>query len=123
MPIPELLEQQFQIYNTDRPDDFTGHSLSMSDIIAVKRDGEVSYHYVDTFGFREVPNFQRPENYLKAAEMAMEDDLGMIDGIINNGRSASNQTEKKPSVVEQLKSQPSCPKKTAPSKKHKEEVR
>ena len=123
MPIPELLEQQFQIYNTDRPDDFTGHSLSMSDIIALKRDGEVSYHYVDTFGFREVPNFQRPENYLKAAEMAMEDDLGMIDGIINNGRSASNQTEKKPSVVEQLKSQPSCPKKTAPSKKHKEEVR
>ena len=123
MPIPELLEQQFQIYNTDRPDDFTGHSLSMSDIIAIKRDGEVSYHYVDTFGFREVPNFQRPENYLKAAEMAMEDDLGMIDGIINNGRSASNQTEKKSSVVEQLKSQPSSPKKTAPSKKHKEEVR
>jgi len=123
MPIPELLEQQFQIYNTDRPDDFTGHSLSMSDIIALKRDGEVSYHYVDTFGFREVPNFQRPENYLKAAEMAMEDDLGMIDGIINNGRSASNQTEKKPSVVEQLKSQPCSPKKTAPSRKHKEEVR
>lgn len=123
MPIPELLEQQFQIYNTDRPDDFTGHSLSMSDIIALKRDGEVSYHYVDTFGFREVPNFQRSENYLKAAEMAMEDDLGMIDGIINNGRSASNQTEKKPSVVEQLKSQPSSPKKTASSKKHKEEVR
>ena len=123
MPIPELLEQQFQIYNTDRPDDFTGHSLSMSDIIAVKRDGEVSYHYVDTFGFRDVPNFQRPENYLKAAEMAMEDDLGMIDGIINNGRSASNQTEKKPSVIEQLKSQPSSPKKTAPYKKNKEEVR
>ena len=123
MPIPELLEQQFQIYNTDRPDDFTGHNLSMSDIVAIKRDGEVSYHYVDTFGFREVPNFQRPENYLKAAEMAMEDDLGMIDGIINNGRSASNQTEKKPSVVEQLKSQPCSPKKTAPSRKHKEEVR
>lgn len=54
---------------------------------------------MDTFGFREVPNFQRPENYLKAAEMAMEDDLGMIDGITNNGRSATNQTEKKPSVV------------------------
>jgi len=47
----------------------------------------------------------------------------MIDGIINNGRSASNQTEKKPSVVEQLKSQPCSPKKTAPSRKHKEEVR
>ena len=45
------------------------------------------------------------------------------NGIINNGRSASNQAEKKPSVVEQLKSQSSSPKKTAPSKKHKEEVR
>lgn len=45
------------------------------------------------------------------------------NGIINNGRSASTQTEKKPSVVEQLKSQSSSSKKTVPSKKHKEEVR
>ena len=100
-------------------DDFTGHSLSMSDIVALKRDGEVSYHYVDAFGFRELPNFQRPENYLKSAEMQVEDDFGMIDGIINNGKSASQ----KPSVVEQLKNQPSTPKKDTPSKKHKEEVR
>jgi hypothetical protein len=84
----DVLEQQFQIYNTGRPDDFTGHSLSMSDIVALKRGGEISYHYVDAFGFRELPNFQRPGNYLKAAEMAVEDDYGMIDGIINNGKSA-----------------------------------
>lgn len=38
----DVLEQQFQIYNTGRPDDFTGHSLSMSDIVALKRDGEIS---------------------------------------------------------------------------------
>lgn len=36
-------------------------------------------------GFQELPAFQKPENYLKAAEMSMEDDYGMIDGIINNG--------------------------------------
>ena len=123
LPIPDVLEQQFQIYNIGRPDDFTGHSLSMSDIVALKRDGEVSYHYVDTFGFREVPNFQRPENYLKSAEMAVEDDLGMIDGIINNGKSATLEPEKKPSVVDKLKNQPAAPKKDTPAKKHKEEVR
>ena len=118
----DVLEQQFQIYNTGRPDDFTGHSLSMSDIVALKRDGEISYHYVDAFGFRELPNFQRPGNYLKAAEMAVEDDYGMIDGIINNGKSADTPSEKKPSVVEQLKNQPTT-KKDTPSRKHKEEVR
>ena len=44
----------------------------------------VSCHYVDSIGFAAVPAFI-PENYLKNAEMAMEDDYGMIDGIINNG--------------------------------------
>ena len=38
------------------------------------------------FGFQELPGFLKPENYLKAAEMAMEDDYGMIDGVINNGK-------------------------------------
>jgi hypothetical protein len=78
---------------------------------------------VDAFGFREVPNFQQPSNYLRSAEMQMEDDFGMIDGIINNGKSATTQPEKKPSVVEQLKNQPSSPKKDTPSKRRKEEVR
>ena len=119
----DVLEQQFQIYNVGRPDDFTGHSLSMSDIVALKCGGEISYHYVDAFGFREVPNFQQPSNYLRSAEMQMEDDFGMIDGIINNGKSATTQPEKKPSVVEQLKNQPSSPKKDTPPKKRKEEVR
>ena len=54
--------------------------------------------------------------------MTLEDDYGMIDGIINNGKSADTQSEKKPSVVEQLKSQPATQKDT-PSRKHKEEVR
>ena len=45
------------------------------------------------------------------------------NGVINNGKSATAQPEKKPSVVEQLKNQPSGPKKGAPSKKRKEEVR
>ena len=118
----DVLEQQFQIYNTGRPDDFTGHSLSVSDIVALKRGGEISYHYVDAFGFREVPNFQRPGNYLKSAEIAVEDDYGMIDGIINNGKAASVQDEKKPSVVDKLKTQQAQPHKSAPKKSKEREI-
>ena len=80
-----ILENFFYIFNDERPGDFVGHSLSVSDIVALKQDGKVSYHYCDSMGFQELPAFQKPENYLKAAEMSMEDDYGMIDGIINNG--------------------------------------
>ena len=119
----DVLEQQFQIFNTGRPNDFTGHSLSMSDIVALKRDGEISYHYVDAFGFRELPKFQKSSNYLRSAEMQVEDDLGMIDGIINNAKSTSVQAGKKPSVVKQLTRQSSSPNKDTSVKKHKEVVR
>ena len=78
------LDDLYMKFNTERPQDFTGHSLSVSDIVALRQNGVVSCHYVDSIGFAEVPAFL-PENYLKNAEMAMEDDYGMIDGIINNG--------------------------------------
>ena len=80
----EKLEQLFETFNVDRPADFTGHSLSVSDIVAIRQNGVVSCHYVDSVGFKELPAFL-PENYLKNAEVSMEDDYGMIDGIINNG--------------------------------------
>lgn len=81
----DRLNAIYDTFNNNRPADFTGHSASVSDIIALKQDGTVSYHYIDAWGFKELPNFQKPENYLKAAEMSMEDDYGMIDGVINNG--------------------------------------
>lgn len=87
------LDSFYEQYNLHRPEDFTGHSMSVSDIIAIKQGGEVSYHYCDSVGFQKLPGFNQPENYLKAAEMAMEDDYGMIDGIINNG-------PKQPTVAE-----------------------
>jgi len=40
---------------------------------------------VDSVGFADVTSFIQPENYLKNAEMATEDDYDSIDGIINNG--------------------------------------
>ena len=82
---PEKLESLFQTFNISHPGDFCGHSLSVSDVVALKQDGQVSYHFCDSIGFKELPGFNQPENYLKTAEMSLEDDYGMIDGIINNG--------------------------------------
>ena len=121
------LDMIYQRFNVDHPADFKGHSLSVSDIVALKQNGVVSCHYVDSIGFRELPNFLKPENYLKNAEMLLEDDYGMIDGIINNGpkqptvadleaqvkagfsisltelAAASHREQKKPSVLEKLR--------------------
>ena len=121
------LDMIYQRFNVDHPADFKGHSLSVSDIVALKQNGVVSCHYVDSIGFREMPNFLKPENYLKNAEMLLEDDYGMIDGIINNGpkqptvadleaqvkagfsisltelAAASHREQKKPSVLEKLR--------------------
>ena len=81
----DKLNELYETFNIRRPEDFRGHSLSVSDIVALKQNGVVSCHYVDSWGFKELLGFLKPENYLKNAEMAMEDDYGMIDGIINNG--------------------------------------
>ena len=121
------LDMIYQRFNVDHPADFKGHSLSVSDIVALKQNGVVSCHYVDSIGFQELPNFLKPENYLKNAEMLLEDDYGMIDGIINNGpkqptvadleaqvkagfsisltelAAASHREQKKPSVLEKLR--------------------
>lgn len=108
----EKLEDLYRIFNVEHPHDFSGHSLSVSDIVALKQAGVVSYHYVDSIGYKELINFRTTENYLKNAEMQMEDDFGMIDGIINNGPKepvktpAPKQEEtksKKPSVLAKLR--------------------
>lgn len=115
-----LLEGLYEKFNLDRPSDFHGHSLSVSDIVALKTGNIVSCHFVDSIGFVELPNFLKPENYLKNAEMAMEDDYGMLDGIINNGKSPA--LEERTSVLEKLKEQPApeTPRKAARSSKERE---
>ena len=112
-------------FNNEHPADYRHPSMSVSDIVAIKRDGKVSCHYCDSFGFAEVPGFL-PDNPLKNAEMAVEDDYGMIDGILNNGQRQPPQRElpeKRKSVVEQLKSQPKTEhKKSAPKKSAEREL-
>ena len=135
-------------FNNEHPADYRHPSMSVSDIVAIKHDGKVSCHYCDSFGFEPVPGFL-PDNPLKNAEMAVEDDYGMIDGIINNGakeptvaqleqQARSSQPiplmdlaaaahredqDKKKSVMEQLKSQPKTePKKAVPKKSAEREI-
>ena len=170
------LESIYTRFNVDRPADFTGHSLSVSDIVVLHQDGRDTAHYCDRAGFSEVPEFLQPaqksreiteriqtprgsfylcgmtreqmeadgygfhhasedgkylimangtqayavradapekDNPLRTAEMTLEDDYGMIDGVINNGRRGEElekarehaertQPEKKPSIRERL---------------------
>ena len=170
------LESIYTRFNVDRPADFTGHSLSVSDIVVLHQGGKDTAHYCDRAGFSEVPEFLQPaqksreiteriqtprgsfylcgmtreqmeadgygfhhasedgkylimangtqayavradapekDNPLRTAEMTLEDDYGMIDGVINNGRRGEElekarehaertQTEKKPSIRERL---------------------
>ena len=97
----ETLDALYMKFNIERPQDFTGHSLSVSDIVALRQNGVVSCHYVDSIGFADVPSFI-PENYLKNAEMAMEDDYGMIDGVINNGSKEQPEVKAKASDLTAL---------------------
>ena len=241
IPRDQLLEQQYMTFNIQRPEDFTGQSLSVSDIVALKRNGLISYHYCDWAGYKELDYFKPQDSYppaveqilaapepdpyynrsemldfgytdqsmypistdfalelmerdvpvymlhadnteamafdsedlamhqgfigiakedwaevknnpdivaikrhfavnylqgknedrirqlpqnnpLRNAEMSLEDDYGMIDGIINNGKAPSTEEskEKKPSVIEQLKSQPQQSRKKSTPKKNKE---
>ena len=63
VPDNEVLEELFQMFNLSRPQDFEGHNLSVSDVIALKRNGEVSVHYVDSIGFKDLQGFldRQPE--------------------------------------------------------------
>ena len=178
------LESIYTRFNVDRPADFTGHSLSVSDIVVLHQNGKDTAHYCDRFGFSQVPEFLQPERAaevtiptpdqmatqeristprgsfcvtamsreqmeaagygvhhisddgkylimgngtrafavaaeqpekdtpLRTAEMTLEDDYGMIDGVINNGRRgeelekaqgyAERITPEKPSIRERL---------------------
>ncbi|EDN00990.1 hypothetical protein BACCAP_01212 [Pseudoflavonifractor capillosus ATCC 29799] len=133
------------------PADIQLSGMEVSLVNAMSRETILrqSCHYCDSFGFEQIPGFLPDNNPLKNAEMAVEDDYGMIDGIINNGakeptvaqleqQARSGQPislmdlaaaahredqDKKKSVMEQLKSQPKAEhKKTAPKKSAEREI-
>ena len=195
----ESLETIYRDLNLYRPDDFRGHSLSVSDVVVIRENGRDTAHYCDRLGFAQVPEFlgekqkeltpadretgetvrtprgtfyvtdmsreqmeaagyglhhqsedgrhlimtngsqafairaeQAPEqeNPLRTAEMTLEDDYGMIDGIINNSRRGEEldkakdearriAPEKKPSIRERLEeAKKECGERRLPDKSH-----
>ena len=65
------LEDIYTKFNIDHPADFTGHSLSVSDVVVLHQDGENTSHYVDSVGYREIPEFTKEMEV--AAEIAGEE--------------------------------------------------
>ena len=136
----QQLDQLWKQFNDAHPADYHSPSMSVSDIVALKRDGVVSCHYVDQYAFSELPGFFSGRNPLRSAEDSIEQNDNQLDGIINNTPSVAEleaqvkagqqislldlahavreeREGKKKSVMERLK-QPSQPgrKKTAPDK-------
>ena len=73
----ESLEDIYRRFNIDHPADFTGHSLSVSDIVVLRHGDTETAHYCDSFGFTKVPEF------LQQQEKTVQQWNG-IDGLINN---------------------------------------
>lgn len=78
------LERIFEKFNFDRPEDFKGHSLSVSDVVVLHQNGKDTAHYTDSIGFVDISKDFLLENPLRAAEQSTEQNANMIDGIINN---------------------------------------
>ena len=58
------LEDIYTRFNIDHPKDFKGHSLSVSDVVVLHQNGQDAAHYVDSFGYKEVPEFLQEQKQL-----------------------------------------------------------
>ena len=63
------LEDIYTRFNIDHPKDFKGHSLSVSDVVVLHQDGQDAAHFVDSVGFREVPEFLQEQKQLTPADL------------------------------------------------------
>ena len=89
------LEDIYTRFNVDHPKDFKGHSLSVSDVVVLHQNGQDTAHYVDSIGYKEVPEFwKQPENPLKHVEDTIEQNDNNFDGIINNTPTVDELEEK-----------------------------
>jgi len=72
------LEDIFKKFNEDRPDDFQGRSLSVSDVVVLDKGGETTANFVDSFGFKKVPEF------LVEREKANQKDFSVLKKLVEN---------------------------------------
>jgi uncharacterized protein YqiB (DUF1249 family) len=75
LPPKETLDELYQRFNADHPKDYTGRSLSVSDVVIIQRGGEVTSHYVDNLGFAELPAFLGNERKPEIAAMPGQADI------------------------------------------------
>lgn len=68
----ETLESIYERFNTNHPVDFTGHSLSVSDVVVFNENGTVKAYFVDSISFQELPGFLRLEAPLEREELAYQ---------------------------------------------------
>lgn len=101
-----MMEDLYRKFNVSSPEDFHGHSLSVSDVIAIRENGVVSAHYVDTIGFQELPGFFSGRNHIRTLEDMLEQNDNQLDGVINNLPEEIQPCKcesKKESLLDQLK--------------------
>ena len=120
-PLPEAssinaaLETLWEKFNLHHPADYQRPSMSVSDIVAIKRDGVVSCHYCDSVGFVEMPDFLTPKPTV--AELEDQAQNGQQISLMDLADAIHREKGQKKSVVSQLKKQPQPGrKKTAPKK-------
>ena len=92
------LEDIYTQFNVDHPADFTGHSLSVSDVVVLHQDGENTSHYVDSVGYREIPEFTKELSV--SAEVStekspvMEETAEMPENIAGSSMRGEKDTDK-----------------------------
>ena len=93
------LEDLFVLFNGPKiPDDFTGHSLSVSDIVVIHRDGQDHAFYVDRFGYEEVPEFLSPTQTHEKTVRTEEANRDKQDTRSENAKQGSDRVAEQPPV-------------------------
>lgn len=82
----DKLHALFEEFNIYRPADFTGHSLSVSDIVVLHENGQNSAHYVDSVGYTEMPHFIRGLEGMRGKEQESAQDGREADRKVPEGR-------------------------------------
>lgn len=83
------LEKIFFTLNMDKPEDFKGHALSVSDVVVMNRDGKETAFYVDGKGFQKLPNFLAPRERAKAIAAEKPIDLAAVADYMNKIRDSA----------------------------------
>lgn len=80
--LPIFLEKLYYIFNVQHPENFKGHSLSVGDVVAIKYNGTMSYHYVDVVCFVPLVDFEKPVVKIDNWFCHLVDEFQLYDGNI-----------------------------------------